>query len=360
MPRFAFTDPSIGSTTTVARPSRSEPAAPELLRDEHEVLVERGEPLDDRVLGRLVDRSRVVSALAPPQHGLALGARRQLLEHGADVGDAEPAGLEPRGHRSSGWKTIPESGFGKKYVLFCGMRSPRRATANTSSTRGSRRRNATSAAPPSTGRHRLVEARRVRDAVEPVAVDELGVELALLAAHELDATPAIRDRRGDARAAPSRARGAPRRGRRQLSPSRRLARSGRPANTRCVGKTRRPASCFDTTSAMIRIASPVSRARSTAALVAMVTVGDEELARGRPPAPSMRQSARSVDLDVRRGRRSLDSRSGVGRARRSARAAHASRAGAGAARPGCARASARAAGPFRPRTARRGATRSAP
>ena len=42
--------------------------------------------------------------------------------------DAEPAGLEPVGHGSTGWKRSPESGFGKKYVLFGGMRSPRRAT----------------------------------------------------------------------------------------------------------------------------------------------------------------------------------------------------------------------------------------
>ena len=128
MPRFAFTDPSIGSTTTLNAPSRSEPASSQLLRHEHEVLAERGKPLDDGVLGSLIDRGRVVSTLAPPQHGLALDTRRQLLEYGADIGNAEPAGLEPRSHRSSGWKTIPESGFGKKYVLFCGMRSPRRAT----------------------------------------------------------------------------------------------------------------------------------------------------------------------------------------------------------------------------------------
>ncbi len=114
MPRFAFTDPSIGSTTTVRRPPDPKARTPELLGDEDEVLTERGEPLHDRVLRRLVDRRRVVTALSQSEHGLALGARRQTLEDGADVRDAEAAGLEPWRHRSSGWKTSPDSGLGKK------------------------------------------------------------------------------------------------------------------------------------------------------------------------------------------------------------------------------------------------------
>ena len=55
--------------------------------------------------------------------------------------------LEPGAHSSTGWKRRPESGFGKKYVLFEGISSPRRATAKTSSRRGSRRRYAASASP---------------------------------------------------------------------------------------------------------------------------------------------------------------------------------------------------------------------
>ena len=130
--------------------SASEPPFPELLGDEHEVLVERGEPLDDGVLRRLVDRRRVVAPLTQTQHRLAHDARRQSLEGAAAIRDAQPAGLEPGGHRSSGWKTRPDSGLGVKYVLFAGIRSPRRATAKASSTRGARTTNATSASPRST------------------------------------------------------------------------------------------------------------------------------------------------------------------------------------------------------------------
>ena len=78
-------------------------------------------------------------------------------------------------------------------MLFCGIRPPLRATANTSSTLGSRRRNATSAVRAVDGGHRLVDPWRVGDAVQPVPVDELRVE-AILAAHDLDAAGPVCDR----------------------------------------------------------------------------------------------------------------------------------------------------------------------
>ena len=73
----------------------------------------------------LVDRGRVVAADARAQDRLALEARRQVLEDDADVGDSVPAQLSHVAH--SGWKSRPEMSFGKKYVVFCGSTSPRRA-----------------------------------------------------------------------------------------------------------------------------------------------------------------------------------------------------------------------------------------
>ena len=55
-----------------SRPPASELARPELLGDEHEALPGRLEARDDRVLGRLVDRGRVVAALATTKDRLAL------------------------------------------------------------------------------------------------------------------------------------------------------------------------------------------------------------------------------------------------------------------------------------------------
>ena len=125
MSRLAFSEPSIGSQTTTPRLPAPEDALAELLRDEREALVERLEPVHDRGLGGRVDRRRVVAALALGQHGLALDARRQLREHRLDVADRVAADVEPRLHR--GWKSRPEISFGKKYVVFCGNTSPRRA-----------------------------------------------------------------------------------------------------------------------------------------------------------------------------------------------------------------------------------------
>ena len=94
--------------------ARAERPLAELLGDEHEVLAERGETRDHRVLRCLVDGRRLVAADAEPKDGLALDPRRQPLEDDADVLDAEAAGLEPVRHGVTGWNRRPDSGFGKK------------------------------------------------------------------------------------------------------------------------------------------------------------------------------------------------------------------------------------------------------
>ena len=178
-----------------------------------------------RAAGRA--RARRASAAARARPRMSATQSRQVSSQGVIA--------------SSGWKRSPESGFGKKYVLFCGMRSPRRATANTSSTRGSRRRNATSAPPRSTAATASVALGRVADAVEAVPVDELDVELAFRAAHELDAPAAIRDARPTIARLARRAPPAPRvEICDRLALARAPTRSGRPAKTRWVGNTCRP------------------------------------------------------------------------------------------------------------------------
>jgi hypothetical protein len=72
--------------------------------------VELLESGNDRTLCRLVDRRRVVAADAACENRLTLGARRQLVEHAADVGGRRPAELEPGLH--SVRKSSPERSFG--------------------------------------------------------------------------------------------------------------------------------------------------------------------------------------------------------------------------------------------------------
>ncbi len=126
---------------------------------------------------------------------------------------------------------------GKKYVLFGGMRRPLRATAKTSSTRVARSRNAASASAAVHGRNRLRDRLRVPDPVEPVAIDELDVELALCPTQEPDAPAPIRD---DARPRPWLVREESERFVRRFRLRRHRrgsASSGRPENVRCVGNT---------------------------------------------------------------------------------------------------------------------------
>ena len=138
MSRFAFSEPSIGSQTTRHGAPVPKTALAELLGDEREVLVEVLEPVHDRRLGRGVDRRRVVAADAGLEDGLALDPRRQLGEHGLDVADrtrGRRRATASSARRQTGWKSRPEISFGKKYVVFCGSTSPRRAWAKTSSIR---------------------------------------------------------------------------------------------------------------------------------------------------------------------------------------------------------------------------------
>ena len=50
---------------------------------------------EDRLLRGLVDRGRVVAAQPRSHDGLALGSRREPLEHRVDVGDRRAAELQP-------------------------------------------------------------------------------------------------------------------------------------------------------------------------------------------------------------------------------------------------------------------------
>src|SRR6185503_11769179 len=96
---------------------------PDLLRDNRDV-VEVGEAGEHGAFGRRVDRGRRVAALACADDGLARRPRRQLLEHRTDVGGGVAAEREPVRLRHTGWKSIPESSFGKKKLVFCGITPP--------------------------------------------------------------------------------------------------------------------------------------------------------------------------------------------------------------------------------------------
>ena len=105
MPRFALSEPSIGSITTTVSP-RAEP--PDLFRDDRHV--ELAEPRDDRILRGLVDRGRLVAAETLADDGLALVARRQLDEHALHVLDGRAADSSQSRH--SGKSSKPLVSFG--------------------------------------------------------------------------------------------------------------------------------------------------------------------------------------------------------------------------------------------------------
>ena len=194
MPRFAFTEPSMGSTTTCRAPPAPNVRSPELLGHEHEVLAERGETLDDRVLGRLVDRRRVVATLADA--GGRARARRSSADARAPRGCRATHSRQTSSHgvtAAPGGRAGPRAAWDRSTCSSAASACPRERSAKTASTRGSRSRNATSAAPRSTAAVASSSARRVADAVEPVPVDELGVELSVPAADELDRSAPVRD-----------------------------------------------------------------------------------------------------------------------------------------------------------------------
>ncbi len=116
--RFAFSEPSIGSTTTRSVGRVAERALAELLRDEVEVepllLVQPLQAGDDRVLRRSVDLGRLVAADAGAEDRLALDPRRHAREDAAQVLDRGAAERQPLvvRHGSSGWKSRPETSLG--------------------------------------------------------------------------------------------------------------------------------------------------------------------------------------------------------------------------------------------------------
>ena len=95
MPRFALTEPSIGSTTTRTAPPAPNDRTPSSSETSMKSGSERLEPRDDGVLGRRVDRRRVVAALARPQHRLALDPRRQSPRTTSMSATQAAAELEP-------------------------------------------------------------------------------------------------------------------------------------------------------------------------------------------------------------------------------------------------------------------------
>ena len=82
----------------------------DLLRDDRRAL-DFLQPREDHLLGRRVDRSRLVAALAVADDRLPLGARRQLLEHAAHVLDRLAAEREPVSQHS-GRNKSPLTSFG--------------------------------------------------------------------------------------------------------------------------------------------------------------------------------------------------------------------------------------------------------
>ena len=78
--------------------------------------VEIAEPREDRVLGRFVDRGRGVATEPLADDRLALDARRQLLEDGADVQHRRAAEAEPVRH--NGRKSSPPDPGGAALTFF--------------------------------------------------------------------------------------------------------------------------------------------------------------------------------------------------------------------------------------------------
>ena len=91
MPRFAFSEPSMGSITTNVAPS---PIDAGFFGNDRQT-VDLFEPSEDRALGCRVDRRCLVAALAGADDRLTVGAQRQLDEHAAHVLDRRAAEAEP-------------------------------------------------------------------------------------------------------------------------------------------------------------------------------------------------------------------------------------------------------------------------
>ena len=129
MPRFAFTDPSIGSTTTLQRPPAPKVLSPSSSETSTKSSSSADEPRDDRILGRLVDRSRVVATLARG----AARARARL----ASVAVRAPRGCRRRragrsrarvSSRRAGGRRAPRAASGRSTCSSAACAPPLRAT----------------------------------------------------------------------------------------------------------------------------------------------------------------------------------------------------------------------------------------
>ena len=111
MPRFAFSEPSIGSTTTVNRPSPRTPTS-------SLTSVTSSPRKRSRITRSAAASIAVVSSPPSPcaDDRLALGAARQLGEHARDVVPRGAAELEPVAQPPTsaviGAKSRPEVSFG--------------------------------------------------------------------------------------------------------------------------------------------------------------------------------------------------------------------------------------------------------
>ena len=261
MPRLALTEPSIGSTTTAAGRRRRTRARRAPRRRASDRASRRLEARHDRLLGRRVDRGRVVATLAGAQHGLALGACGQRGEGLVEVRDART--------RQNASQSITDRPGGRAARRRASGRS--RSSSAASARRG---------APARRRRRSAAGAKKER------AVSLAGHRRALLPRAGPACTRARRDRSD--RRARRRARPA-RRGRARVWPARhahrrrtiggsRLERarerprrcrigspsgsmSSRPVKTRCVGRISRPGSDVETSTASSRSA-PASLRRT--------------------------------------------------------------------------------------------------
>ncbi len=228
-------DPALGVDGAVDRVDDDPPLArprrntlPELFRDEHEVLA-----------ARRASRSTTASSAAwsiavvssPPWPSRSTGSRSTRV--GSRSRTSRMSATQSR-HVSSQAVTARPDGRGGRRAAWgrstCSSGAcarPRRATEKTSSTRGARSEERDVRSALSTESDGLVRAWRVPDPVEPVAVDELDVELSVRARERARRCPrryaiaAERESGSSASRASASSRSA------TCSPSRRSTRSGR-------------------------------------------------------------------------------------------------------------------------------------
>ena len=351
MPRFAFSEPSIGSTTTTRRAGCRGGRPPR----------RRSSTSRSRRRARIASSAALSTAVvsSPPRpcadDRLALGPRRQLLE------DAPRRPRPRRGRRASqsvtaGGRAGRSSASDRRTCSSAASPRRGRAISHTSSIRVGRRRNAASASPRSTA---ATASRAYGVYVTPSRrepVDDLGVERRRPRAAR--SRPAGRAR-GPGSSSPGARRSACRS--RRSTDSRDRDASGRSSGLPGRSARSRPSAT--------RFLGAVLLVEGERRLVAVVAVGDQELrvrellgervAELGVETPEARTSRRPPPrrCPARRGRRPRSSRP---RAGRSARAGCASPRAAADAPPSARRACARAGGSRGSRTARPAARRRSP